>query len=507
MTLLSGGLGLLIQIVAAVVLARLLTPRDFGLVTMVTTFSLLLMNFGLNGFTEAVIQRPEIDSTLVSNLFWINLAVGFVLTLAFAAAGTLLARFYHEPRVAQVAAGMSLTILLTSTSVLHLALLKRAMRFSIVSANDIVSRAVSVAVSIAFGWAGFGYRALVFGAIALPLSQAVGAWSVCRWVPSLPKRAAGTGTMVRFAAHTYGRFSFNYFARNMDNLLVGWRFSAQSLGYYKKAYDLFALSAGQLTTSLTTVVVSALSRLNRDLVQYRRYLLNALGVLAFVGMGLSGILTLAGKDLIRILLGPGWETTGHIFSFFGPGIGAMVLYYTHGWIHLSLGKADRWFRWGILEFAITALLFILGLRWGPVGIAVAWTASFWILLLPSIWYAGQPIQLEIPTVLAAIWKYVVAALAAGCATATMIPKFPSVGVPSGAAGAAVRLVTASALFGVLYLAAIIVLHWGCSPLLRFAKLLREMLAGDRSSIQPALVVPLGGRSSVFIHPTSSMGSE
>src|SRR5271154_716200 len=136
-TVFSGGLGLAAQVIATVILARLLTPADFGIVTMVTTFSLLLLNFGLNGFTEAILQWKEIDCYLVSNLFWINVCAGLILSIGFAAAGSLMAWFYHDPLVARVAAGISVSIFLTSTSVQHLALLKRAMRFSATSANEI----------------------------------------------------------------------------------------------------------------------------------------------------------------------------------------------------------------------------------------------------------------------------------------------------------------------------------------------------------------------------------
>src|SRR5437899_12011291 len=83
-TMFSQGVSLAIQMVATVILARLLTPGDFGVVAMVTTFSLLLVNFGLNGFTEAVLQREEISHFLSSNLFWINLAGGLLLTLGLA---------------------------------------------------------------------------------------------------------------------------------------------------------------------------------------------------------------------------------------------------------------------------------------------------------------------------------------------------------------------------------------------------------------------------------------
>lgn len=492
-TILSGGFGLAIQIVATAVLARLLTPHDFGVVTMVTTFSLLLVNFGMNGLTEAVVQRDKIDHDLASTLFWINLGAGLLLTIGFAAAGSLLARLYKEPKVELVAAGISLTILVTSLSVLHLALLKRAMRFSEISINDIRARIVSVAVSIVLGWAGWGYWALVAGAVALPLSVTIGAWMLCRWVPGSPRRVEGTGSMLQFAIHTYGTFSVNYFSRNTDNLLVGWRFDARSLGYYKKAYDLFALSASQLVSSITVVVVSALSRVNKDKEQYRRYLLGALTLMAFVGMGLSAALTLVGRDLIRVLLGPGWEPSERIFTFFGPGIGAMILYYTHGWIHLSIGRADRWFRWGIIEFVVTCLLFIAGLHWGTVGIAVAWTVSFWILTIPAFWYAGKPVGFRVGPILSAIWKYVLAALAAGSATALVVREIPSLAGAQGVEGAFVRIVAISSLLGVLYLGAVVLLHGGYEPLYQVAALLWEMIPGSRFS-GPAPVVAVQGSS-------------
>src|SRR5438876_8702539 len=118
-TIFSSVLGLSIQVISTVTLARLLTPADFGLVAMVTTFSLLLMNFGLNGFTEAILQREKIDHFLASNLFWINIGLGALLTIAFAAAAPLLAWFYGEPRVTGVGIAIALTILFTSVSVQH----------------------------------------------------------------------------------------------------------------------------------------------------------------------------------------------------------------------------------------------------------------------------------------------------------------------------------------------------------------------------------------------------
>ena len=170
-TIFSGGVGLAIQIIATAVLARLLAPADFGVVAMVTTFSLLLVNFGFNGITEAIVQRDQMDHQFASTLFWMNLLAGSLLTIVFAASGSLLAMFYHNPLVKHVTEGIALTIFATSLSVVHLALLKRAMLFSQTSVNDIVARTVSVTVSILLGLAGWGHWALVAGTVALPVAR------------------------------------------------------------------------------------------------------------------------------------------------------------------------------------------------------------------------------------------------------------------------------------------------------------------------------------------------
>src|SRR5581483_6681660 len=171
------------------------------------------------------------------------------------------------------------------------------------------------------------------GIVAQQVSVTIGAWWLCRWIPSLPRRTGRTAATVRFAAKVYLQFGLRYSTRNLDNLLVGWKFNAVALGFYKKAFDLFALSANQLTAPLDNVALAALSRLNQDPPRFRRYFANALGIIAFVGMAVSADLTLVGRDVVRLLLGPQWSESGTIFVLFGPGIGVMLLASTVGWIH------------------------------------------------------------------------------------------------------------------------------------------------------------------------------
>ena len=478
-TISASGLSLAAQVIGTVVLARLLVPADFGVVTMVTTFSLLVASFGLNGFTEAIIQFEGIDHFTASNLFWINLGAGLVLAIAFAAAGSLLVRFFGNPLVANVAAGLAVGIFIASASVIHLALLKRAMRFAQTSTNDVVGRVANTAVAILLAFRGWGYLALVAGIVGQQLSVALGAWWLCRWMPGLPRRTGKTGAMVRFAAKVYAQYSIAYSTLNIDNLLVGWRFNAVALGFYKKAFDLFALTASQLTTPLHNVALAALSRLKQDHVRFRRYLANSLGIVAFAGMAMSADLTLVGRPLVRVVLGPKWSEAGRIFELFGPGIGAMLLYTTIGWIHLSIGKPERWLRWSIFQLVATTSLFLLALRWGPAGVAAAWSICLWTLLLPAFWYAGRPIGFAASDLIAAIGRYAAAALVAGLATAAVFRGTLFWGTPSGTGAALGATVIISTLFVALYLGTVILFHWGLAPLRQLTSLLRELTPAQK----------------------------
>jgi len=482
-TLSAAALSLALRAVGTVVLARLLTPTDFGVVTMVTTFSLLLVSFGLNGFTEAVIQFEEMDHYTASNLFWLNSAAGLVLAIAFAAAGSMLVLFYRNPLVANVAIGLSLGILIAAVGTIHSALLKRAMRFTVVSALDVVALLAYTAVSILLAWRGWGYWALVAGIVAAQSSTTIGVWWLCRWIPSWPRRTGQTGAIVRFAAKVYGQFSVLYSSQNIDNLLVGWRFNAVALGFYKKAYDLFALTSAQLTAPLNNVALAALSRLKQDHLRFRRYLATSLGMIAFAGMAISADLTLVGRDVVRLVLGPNWSESGEIFELFGPGIGVMLLCSTVGWIHLSIGEPGRWLRWTLVQLALTLSLFLAALPWGPPGVAAAWSISYWTLLIPGFWYAGRPIEFGVSALIAAIWKYAAAAVAAGLGTAAIIRGTAFWGTPSGTSTVFVAIIIISTLFVTLYVGTVILFHRGLAPLRQLTSLLRE-LASPRKDTRP-----------------------
>lgn len=474
-TVSASGFALAAQVISTVVLARLVAPADFGVVAMATTFSLFLVSFGLNGFTEAVIQIDEIDCATASNLFWVNSLAGLTLAGAFAAAGSLLVRLYGNPLVASVARSLAVGIVISAFSVIHLALLKRGVQFGATSTNEFIGRGINTVVAIGLAVKGFGYWALVAGIVAQQLSIAIGAWWLCRWIPSLPRRTGKTGALVRFAASVYAQYGIRYCSRNMDNLLVGWRFQAVALGFYKKAYDLFALSASQLIEPLHSVALATLSRLIQDPPRFRRYLVKSLGIIAFVGMAVSAELTLVGEYVVRLVLGPKWSESGRIFELFGPGIGAMHLCGAVSWIHLSIGRPERLLRWTLVELTLTASLFLAALPWGPAGIAVAWSASYWILLLPGFWYAGRPIGFGVSTMIASVWKFAASALAASLLTGAIIRNTRFHELSSGTASSLGAIAVISIMFCAFYLGSIVVVHQSIAPVRQILDILLELV--------------------------------
>lgn len=474
-TVFSQILGSGTQIIGAVILARLLIPEDFGLVAMVTAFSLLLQNFGVNGFTEAIIQQEVVNHKQISTLFWINVGFSLSLTLLFMASAPLIALFYKEPRLKSITIAISFSIIFAGMSTQHLALLKRQMRFYSTSANSLGSSLISVIIAITLAWWGWGYWAIVARRLSLPLITTVGAWILCPWRPGLPSLRTDVLPMLKFAVNTYGNFTMNYFSRNLDKILIGWRYSTQSLGYYDRAYHLFVMPVNQLSAPLASVSLATLSRLRNDPKKYHKYYLEAISILSFIGMPLSATLTLIGKDMILLLLGPQWSKAGQIFTVFGPAVGIMLIYSTNGWLHLSLGKADRWFRWAIMAFIVTALCFIIGLQFGTLGVAIAYSASFYILIGPCLWYAGKPIRLKLTSIVSTIWKYFVSALFAGLISFFILHFFDLTSNIFIGLNIFLRLLLSSFLCIIIYLILVVAFYRSMKPITRFISVLRDMM--------------------------------
>jgi O-antigen/teichoic acid export membrane protein len=442
---------------------------------MVVVVSLLLQSLGCNGFIEAIIQKKEINDNQVSTLFWINAGLSLFLMLLFAVSAPIFAWFYKEPLLEPIVGAIAITIFLGGLSNQHVGLLTRKMDFIKVSVNEMVAALASAVFSIVLAYLGWGYWALVSKWILAPLMITLGAWYICSWRPSLPKRSSEVWPMLSYAFHTYGSYIMNYLLRNMDKILIGWSYGSQPLGYYDRAYHLSYMLPNQLVSPVSNVALSAFSRMSDDHEKFRDNYLNVLSVLAFVGMPASAALTINSNDLILLLLGRQWSESAKIFFAFGPSIGIVILYATHGWLHLSLGTPERWFRWGIISFTVTVLFFIMGLPFGAIGVAIAYSISFYILIGPALWYAGKPIHLKLSSVLSRLWKYYIAALTSGTFCWIILNIHSSTSNVFLKLNILARISVSVLLCLALYLVIISTLYRSFSPITQFTSFIREII--------------------------------
>ncbi|MGA2381791.1 MAG: oligosaccharide flippase family protein, partial [Spirochaetia bacterium] len=185
-----------IQLVGTVVLARLLAPEDFGLVSMVTSLNGILLQLRDIGLSDAVIQAKTVNQRQMSTLFWINAVSNSGISLAIVFLAPLIAGFYHEPRLQAITVILSLSFIFYGLSDMHFALLKRSMKFWSISAAQIISGLVSTIAAILLAWQGYGYWALVAKNVVLVLCMVIVGWAVCGWRPGLPSRKSGTKHLI-----------------------------------------------------------------------------------------------------------------------------------------------------------------------------------------------------------------------------------------------------------------------------------------------------------------------
>ena len=380
---------------STVVLARLLTPRDYGLVGMVVVVTGFVSLFKNLGLSTVMIQRPELTHEQVSTLFWLNLVISGALALITLLLSPFVAWFYSEPRLTAITALFGVGFIISGLSSSHEAIIRRQMRFFVLAAIDICALLLGIVVAIVMASRGAGVWALVFNQLTFLTVYTVGLWIVCSWLPGLPVRNSGVRPLLAFGRDLTGYNVLNYFTRNLDNLLIGKFWGAQQLGIYAKAYQLLLMPLEQMGIPLDGIALTALSRLTDSPDRYRRVYLRMLDKVAMFSMPGVALMIVTSDWLVRILLGPTWTEAVRIFAV----LGLMGLFEptanTMGWLMISQGRSKHVFQWGIINSTLAVSSFIIGLKWGAFGIALSFSLMGVFVRVPLLfWFATRvgPIQ-------------------------------------------------------------------------------------------------------------------
>ncbi len=372
------------------VLARLLVPQDFGLFAMVATVMGFLRIFQDAGLSMATVQRQEITHAQVSNLFWVNVALGGVITLLVAASAPAVAWFYREPRLVAITLVLSITFVLTSSAVQHIALLNRQMRFGVIAIIDVVSMLAGYLTGIALALSGYGYWALVFAYVVQVTTKLLMTWSISRWRPRLPSRNTQTWHLLSFGANITASSLMYETARGADSLLIGRFFGAAAIGLYSRGSILLMRPLQQFMVPINAVLVPALSRIQTQHDRYRRTFLQVFEATALVGFLFAGLFLALSYPVTLAVLGPKWEGAIVIFAGFTMAALAYPLTAASSWLFASQGRGKDWVLSSAIISSVTLCSFLAGLPFGPAGVAIFYSASCVLIQLPVVYYiAGR----------------------------------------------------------------------------------------------------------------------
>ncbi len=363
-----------------------------GMIIVFTGFASLFNELGLGA---AVIQKQQLSSQDLSSIFWTNLFAGSCLTIIFLIAAPWLAAFYMEPMLQSLTIAIAPTFLVGALTIVQRNLLKREMNFRYLFFVDTLTAFIAGIFAAIFAIKGWGVWSLVIQSLSAVSLSAVLLWGFSPWRPQFYFARESLHSIFGFSSNLMGFNILNYWNRNLDNLLVGRFLGSESLGIYSRAYSLMMLPITQVTSIFTQVMFPALSAIQTDKVKVKRVYLRATRMIALASFPLMLWLLVTARPFILFLYGSNWESMVPIFQILSMAGLFQSIGTTVGWIYNSQGRTDILLRWGLYTFIIRVSAFVIGLRWGVMGVALAYLISGHLFLTGPSWIvAGRLIDMS-----------------------------------------------------------------------------------------------------------------
>jgi O-antigen/teichoic acid export membrane protein len=397
-TLIARALQLLLQLVMAMVLARLLTPADFGVQAMVLPLAVLVNGIANAGLQSAIIQRDDPDHAESNAIFWRALSANGLLCGLMMLLAPLVAMAYREPRVLGVGIVWALVIFLATFSVVPEALLKREMRFASVVQAQLAAVVASVGIAILAARSGAGYWTFMIQVGCVELLRVAIIWRITGWRPpslrSLHEGTDGWRAVRQYWRGFAGARALAWVGEQADRVMIAVVGGAPIAGLYdaSKRWGWFPFVEPYLAVS--EVAVASLSRARHDPLQFRRYLHGAFFPLLAVGLPAMAFIFGHAKDVLGLFLGSQWVDAANLLQ-------AVCLTGTFAsisrlvqWIYLATGRTDRQLRWTAYSTPVLLTGALAGTKWGAIGVAVAFALANAALAVPSVLYAVRTTTLS-----------------------------------------------------------------------------------------------------------------
>ena len=392
-TLVNQGLKFLMQTGSTVVMARILTPEDFGIVAMVFSllgFFTLLRDFGLS---VATIQKETIAMDELSGLFWVNVLLGSLIMVALLVAAPFVAAFFEDQRAFGLTIAFGAMAILSSLGVQHAAILQRQMRFEAIAISEFLSLLFGIIAGIVSALYGLEYWALVIKEGFARCSSTVFFWLQARWMPGLPKRSSGLKNLIKFGGSLTLANFLGYANHNIDNILIGKIFGEAAVGFYAKGQGLLNKPLRQILPPIMRVATPMFSRLTGDPARFNKTSLQMVEIVCFGGCLMPLLIFPTADWVVLLMLGAQWEQTVPIFSLLAVFGLLEPLAYLLNTILVTSGQPGEMAKWRAATLIIVFISLLVGLFWGIIGVAAAYVVSGVITRCWLIFFVGKRINL------------------------------------------------------------------------------------------------------------------
>jgi PST family polysaccharide transporter len=392
-----------LSLVSTMVLARLLPPSAYGLLGMAMVFMAVASTFRDLGTSSALVQRKEFSSELASTLFWVSALLGSTGAVLLSALAPLAAAMYREPRVAAVLAVLAVSFLLTNLGSVHHATLLRAMAFRQITHIQVTAAFVSTLCGIGLALGGAGVWSLVTALIMEGAVSTVMVWRAASWRPAWHLRLADLRQVSSYSLSLVGSRLLLYVIRNADKALVGRYLGAIALGYYSLAHGLMMYPLHNVSWALAQVLFPAFSRIQDDGERFGRAYLRTVAVISTLCFPLMLGMLITSDLLVLVCFGVEWLPMAPILMILAPAGMVQSASSTAGIVFTSKARTGLMFGLVVVETVMALAAYAVGLQWGILGLATAYSLAHVLWSVPLLTFAARLSGVPVSAVYRALW--------------------------------------------------------------------------------------------------------
>jgi len=360
-----------VQVAVTVVLARILTPEDFGVIAMLALFIGVAGIFIDSGFSSALIQRQKITHTDESTVFFFNLVMGAVAALLLCAAAPWIATFFKQPVLQYLTYAMAFNLFIGAFGSIHTTLLNKELNFRTTAKVGVASSVSAGAVAIYMASQGFGVWSLAANSVMSGIITVLLLWLWHPWRPAWTFSLASLRSFFRFGGYTMAATLTDVFSTNLYSILIGKMYSARDVGFYDRAHHTQQLPITLMMGIINRVAFSSFATVAEDKARLVRGLRQAQAISMFVNIPvLAGIIILA-EPLVLTLFGEQWLSIVPILQVLGLGGLLWPLHVLNLNILMAQGRSDLFFKITIFKKMFAISLTVAASFYGVM--AIAWT--------------------------------------------------------------------------------------------------------------------------------------